>query len=299
MTTQRRAFLRGAAAVTTAGLLGTGGVAAWTANGASTLPGPTRWLSGLPDGTRLHQLTLPGTHDSAARYGGPWTECQNTSLDAQLASGIRFLDIRCRVFKGNFTIHHGAFYQHLNFDDVLASCRRFLRAHSSETVLMRVQQEYSEESPETFREIFDNYLNARGWRSLFHLARELPELGAARGKVVLLADVAGLAGVRYGSSELFDVQDEFMVEPDHKFDLVERQFRRAVTGPGKLFTNYVSTAALRPPRLTSDQLNPRVKKLLAGAEGRGWHGLGIVPMDFPNEHDMAPALIRHNLPLLG
>ncbi|MGW8377349.1 phosphatidylinositol-specific phospholipase C [Streptomyces sp. ODS28] len=296
---KRRGFLRGAAAVGTAGLVGTGAVTVWSAAATPpALPGPEKWMSGLPDGVGLQQLTLPGTHDSAARHGGPWAECQNTSLDAQLSSGIRFLDIRCRLFEGAFTIHHGAFYQHLNFDDVLGSCRRFLRARPSETVLMRVKQEYSEESPERFREIFDGYLDGRNrWRSLFHLERSLPRLGAARGKVVLLGDSDGLPGVRYGNAGLFDIQDEYMVGPEHKLELVEEQFRQAVKEPGKLFTNYVSTAALRPPRLTSDWLNPRVKKLLGGAEGREWKGLGIVPMDFPNENGMAAALIRHNTAL--
>lgn len=284
--------------MSTAGLLGTGAVAAWTAAAEPPrLPGPEQWLSGLPDSTRLQQLTLPGTHDSGARHGGPWTECQNTSLDAQLTSGIRFLDIRCRAFEGAFTIHHGAFYQHLNFDDVLRSCRGFLRAHPSETVLMRVKQEYSDESPARFRELFDGYLDGKGWRSLFHLGTALPALGTARGKVVLLGDSDGLPGVRYGNAELFDIQDEFMAQPERKLELIEAQFRKSVKTPGKLFTNYVSTAALWPPRATSDWLNPRVKRLLGSATGREWRGLGIVPMDFPGEHGMAAALIRHNAAL--
>ncbi|AIA07307.1 phospholipase [Streptomyces noursei ZPM] len=295
----RRGFLRGAAGLSAAGLfagLGGGGTAAAAAPTAVSVQD---WMSALGDGTPVQRLSIPGTHDSGARIGGPWVACQNTSVAEQLASGIRFLDVRCRAIDGVFAIHHGAFYQELMFGDVLNACRDFLRAHPTETVLMRVKQEYSEVSAEEFRQVFVSYLDGKGYRSLFRLDAGLPTLGEARGRVVLLADSDGLGGVRYADPALFDVQDDYMAEPIGKYPKVEAQFRKAVAEPGKLFVNYVSTAALLPPRSNADRLNPRVKDLLDGAEGSAWRGLGIVPMDFPNEFRMAETLIRHNLAGLG
>lgn len=295
----RRGFLRGAAGLSAAGLfagLGGGGTAAAAAPTAVSVQD---WMSALGDGTPVQRLSIPGTHDSGARIGGPWVACQNTSVAEQLASGIRFLDVRCRAIDGVFAIHHGAFYQELMFGDVLNACRDFLRAHPTETVLMRVKQEYSEVSAEEFRQVFVSYLDGKGYRSLFRLDAGLPTLGDARGRVVLLADSDGLGGVRYADPALFDVQDDYMAEPIGKYPKVEAQFRKAVAQPGKLFVNYVSTAALLPPRSNADRLNPRVKDLLDGAEGGAWRGLGIVPMDFPNEFRMAETLIRHNLAGLG
>ncbi|MER7987085.1 phosphatidylinositol-specific phospholipase C [Streptomyces noursei] len=295
----RRGFLRGAAGLSAAGLfagLGGGGTAAAAApTGVSVQD----WMSALGDGTPVQRLSIPGTHDSGARIGGPWVACQNTSIAEQLASGIRFLDVRCRAIDGVFAIHHGAFYQELMFGDVLNACRDFLRAHPTETVLMRVKQEYSEVSAEEFRQVFVSYLDGKGYRPLFRLDAGLPTLGEARGRVVLLADSDGLGGVRYADPALFDVQDDYMAEPIGKYPKVEAQFRKAVAEPGKLFVNYVSTAALLPPRSNADRLNPRVRDLLDGAEGSAWRGLGIVPMDFPNEFRMAETLIRHNLAGLG
>lgn len=299
MTIERRTFLKGAAALSTAGLLATATGA--VASGAVTLPespapapGPQEWLSVVPERTALHRLTLPGTHNSGAQHGGPWAECQNTGIDAQLRAGVRFLDIRCRAYEGAFSVHHGPFYQHLNFDDVLGICQDFLRENPSETVLMRLKQEYSSESPEAFRELFDGYLEGKGRDSLFLLDDALPALGRARGKVVLLGDSDGLPGVRYGDDGIFDIQDDYQAGPDRKFGLIEAQFRKAASEPGKLYTNFVSTAALLTPRSNADTLNPRVKKLLSGGEGSSWRGLGIVPMDFPGEHGMSELLIRHN-----
>ncbi|MET9885168.1 phosphatidylinositol-specific phospholipase C [Streptomyces sp. NPDC006430] len=292
MTLDRRAFLVGAMAAG-AGAVGLAAAPA-SARTRATL-GTQDWMAGLGDATALQRMTVPGTHDSGARQGGLYVACQNTSIAEQLDSGIRFLDVRCRVTGGSFAIHHGSFYQGMMFGDVLVSCANFLAAHPSETVLMRVKQEYSEESDATFRAVFDDYLDHRGWRPLFRIADSLPTLGQARGKVVLLADNGGLPGLRYGDGNVFDIQDDYMAEPFAKRGKIENQFRRAVQQPGKLFVNYTSTSAYMPPRWNSDRLNPQVHAFVDGSELAGRTGLGIVPMDFPNTRSgLVASLIRHN-----
>ncbi|MEU5714959.1 phosphatidylinositol-specific phospholipase C [Streptomyces sp. NPDC020403] len=289
-TASRRNFLAGALAATATVLIGADPAGAVTRQALTTQD----WMGAVPGTTALQRLTIPGSHDSGARYGGPWTECQNTTIAEQLNSGIRFLDVRCRITGGSFAIHHGASYQNLMFGDVLGACWDFLAAHPTETVLMRVKQEYSQESDAAFRAVFDDYLDNRGWRPLFRIEPSLPSLGAARGKVVLLADNGGLPGVRYADPELFDIQDDYMAEPFAKYPKIEAQFRKAAQQPGKLFMNYVSTAALMPPRWNSDRLNPQVHAFLDGSAS-GWTGLGIVPLDYPaTRSGLVESLIRHN-----
>ncbi|MEE1810278.1 phosphatidylinositol-specific phospholipase C [Streptomyces sp. BE133] len=290
-TATRRNFLTGALAATATVLVGAPPATA----GSRQVLATQDWMGAIPDATALKRLTIPGSHDSGARYGGPWTECQNTTIAEQLNSELRFLDVRCRVTGDSFAIHHGASYQNLMFGDVLGACWDFLAAHPTETVLMRVKQEYSEESDATFRAIFDDYLDDRGWRPLFRIDPALPSLGEARGKVVLLADNGGLPGVRYADSALFDIQDDYMAEPFAKYPKIEAQFRKAAQQPGKLYMNYVSTAALMPPRWNADRLNPQVQSFLDGSEAAGWAGLGIVPLDFPaTRSGLVESLIRHN-----
>ncbi|MFE4216586.1 phosphatidylinositol-specific phospholipase C [Streptomyces sp. NPDC056844] len=287
----RRGFLTGALALSATAVVGAGPAVAAPAR----VLGTQDWMGALPDATPLRHLTIPGTHNSGARFGGPWTACQNTTIAEQLTSGIRFLDVRCRISGDAYAIHHGASYQNLNFDDVLGACRDFLAQRPSETVLMRVKQEYSEESDAAFRRIFDIYLDGKGWRSLLRLDPTLPDLGGARGKVVLLADNGGLPGVRYADPALFDIQDDYMAEPFAKYPKIEAQFRKAAQQPGKLFMNYVSTAALLPPRSNADRLNPQVHSFLDGSEASGWTGLGIVPLDYPaTRSGLVESLIRHN-----
>ncbi|WP_371616633.1 phosphatidylinositol-specific phospholipase C [Streptomyces sp. NBC_00454] len=291
MALDRRTFLVGAmAAGAAAGL-----AAAASPASASTLE-TQDWMAGIGDSTALQRMTIPGTHDSGATRGGLYVACQNTSIAQQLDSGIRFLDVRCRVTGGSFAIHHAAYYQNLMFGDVLVACWNFLAAHPSETVLMRLKQEYSEESDATFRAVFDDYLDNRGWRPLFKIADSVPALGQARGKVLLLPDNGGLpGGLRYGDGNVFDIQDDYMAEPFAKRGKIEGQFRKAATQPGKFFMNYTSTAAALPPRWNSDRLNPQVHSFVDGSELAGRTGLGIVPMDFPNTRSgLVASLIRHN-----
>ncbi|MEV5674623.1 phosphatidylinositol-specific phospholipase C [Streptomyces sp. NPDC052069] len=293
-TATRRNVLAGALAVSATALVGVAPAVAG-ARTSRTVRTPQDWMGAIPDATALQRLTIPGSHDSGARYGGPWTECQNTTIAEQLNSGIRFLDVRCRITGDSFAIHHGASFQNLMFGDVLGACWDFLAARPGETVLMRVKQEYSEESDAAFRRIFDLYLDTKGWRPLFRLDSTLPTLGQARGKVVLLADNGGLPGVRYADPGVFDIQDDYMAEPFGKYPKIEAQFRRAAEQPGKLFMNYVSTAALMPPRWNADRLNPQVHSFLDGSGTAGWTGLGIVPLDFPaTRSGLVESLIRHN-----
>ncbi|WP_405807666.1 phosphatidylinositol-specific phospholipase C [Streptomyces sp. NBC_00210] len=286
----RRSFLAGAAAVSATALIGAPAFAA----PRRTLSAQD-WMAGVGDSTALARLTIPGTHDSGARFGGLWAQCQNTTIADQLNSGIRFLDVRCRITGDSFAIHHGAAYQNLMFGDVLIACRDFLAAHPSETVLMRVKQEYSQESDAAFRRIFDIYLDNKGWRPLFRIGDGLPALGEARGKVVLIGDNGGLPGLRWGDGNFFDIQDDWNAAPNAKYPKIEAHFRKAAQQPGKLYINFVSTSAYLPPRWNSDNLNPRVHTFVNGAEASGWKGLGIVPLDFPSTRSgLVDSLIRHN-----
>lgn len=137
----------------------------------SASPANRTWMNGVPDGTSLAWLSVPGTHDSLALCGSAnepesAADCETIStgitrtqadhgfsaktLDTQLNAGIRALDIRVRVNKDGsglrFTIHHGVYYQYANFTDVLTHLKDFLAANPSETVLLHLKAECTAES---------------------------------------------------------------------------------------------------------------------------------------------------------
>src|SRR5262245_33535864 len=105
-------------------------------------------MAPLPDASTLAQLSIPGTHASAALYE-PITgtaKCQRLTLAEQLAIGVRYFDIRCRDIADAFAIYHGPQDEMQTFDDVLATIFAFLDAHPSEAVMMSIKEEYTEQN---------------------------------------------------------------------------------------------------------------------------------------------------------
>ena len=117
------------------------------------------WMGALPDSTPLNTMSIPGTHDTVSIHGGKAgpavvtqekfdTGCADPAcasahtLNTQLGAGIRALDIRVRRDEaGNLAAQHGTFYQEIGLDDVLRVTEEFLSQHPSETVLMRLEAE--------------------------------------------------------------------------------------------------------------------------------------------------------------
>ncbi len=195
----------------------------------------TDWMADVPGDASLAALSIPGTHETMSINGGDSTVTQETwheydngvgggGLAFQLGAGIRAIDIRVRIVPDNatneakFAIHHGAVYQNANFDDVLRELRNFLHAHPSETVLMNLKAECTDNgitsctdddpcrgacSEPTQRrvEVFNAYRDANAdlfWEPSVAGTggAPVPTLDEVRGKVVL-ANFAGVFGGNY------------------------------------------------------------------------------------------------------
>jgi 1-phosphatidylinositol phosphodiesterase len=145
------------------------------------------WMANIPETTSLFRMTIPGTHDTCSLYGGDAVETQTRTLNEQLESGIRFIDIRCRHIDDVFTIHHGLVYQKINFGNgVLKVCLDFLRDHPKETIVMSVKPEYQpSNNTMTFEQTFMWYLQQYECIDKWWLKDTMPALGEVRGKIVL------------------------------------------------------------------------------------------------------------------
>jgi len=107
---------------------------------------PGSWMYFLPDDRKLSAMSIPGTHNTMAANVNQWARCQNDSLYTQLEDcGVRFIDIRLRQMGDGFSCHHGMVYLGKNFTDVLNDLKRFLQAHTRETIIMSVKPEYDSE----------------------------------------------------------------------------------------------------------------------------------------------------------
>ncbi|GLD53122.1 B-lymphocyte antigen CD20-like isoform X1 [Lates japonicus] len=90
-------------------------------NGNLVLPGSYNipWMAGIQDFRTLSLITIPGTHDSMALYGGPEDKCQALSLRDQLRVGVRFLDLKVFGLFDTLYVMHGVMYQRSTFKEVL------------------------------------------------------------------------------------------------------------------------------------------------------------------------------------
>ncbi|HLJ90927.1 MAG TPA: phosphatidylinositol-specific phospholipase C [Candidatus Angelobacter sp.] len=168
---------------------------------------PCSWMAAIDDGVLISQITLPGTHDSAALHGGSDTQCQDRSPLEQLQMGVRLLDIRLNYVKSknggeNFALHHGdkvSKYQWAYFDKtsdysndpdcyefVLQDCINFLTYNRTECIVMCIKQEGSSISESAFMTLFNSIAEKPIFKAFFYLQTTVPALRDVRGKIVVV-----------------------------------------------------------------------------------------------------------------
>ncbi len=254
------------------------------------------WMGRIPAETRLSRITLPGTHNSAARHEPlPGTaKCQDLDLTGQLAAGVRFLDLRCRHVGNAFALYHGMVDQRLTFDAALGELNAFLTAHPSECVLVSVKEEHTPDgNTRKFEETFASYTAREPGR--WWLGTAIPTLAEVRGKLVLVcrfraAKPGGIDASDWPDNTVFAagklaVQDVYQVpDPDDKWRKIEtaltaaREDRRG-TALHLNFTSGYRPGAFGLPNITavSGAIKPRLAAWFAAAPPGSY---GCVIMDF-------------------
>ncbi|MGY2006407.1 phosphatidylinositol-specific phospholipase C domain-containing protein [Nocardia gipuzkoensis] len=278
---------------------------------AGWVPPSSYWMAGVPDHVNLRDMSIPGTHESAAYQENVWSMgyalCQDRDLDWQLNNGVRYLDIRLRRMDSKvFSVHHGDYYLKQMFGDVLQVCRNFLAINPSETILMRISQTKSNVSAGEFAQTFNHYLDTywgnSGMRHHFHISPSFPTLGQARGKIVLMSGWPYLGyGLPFSNESVVDLKDDWNKPTvDNKKRSVSDQLSKATNTAApkqKLIVNY--TSAIHPASMTpwnyAARLNPYTRDLLNGV-GSG-KTAGVVVMDYIDRPAGSTSGGRNDLPL--
>lgn len=265
------------------------------------------WMSFLPDNLKLFNLTIPGTHNSCAYDCSPFAKCQKLSLIDQLNSGVRYLDVRCRQIEDQFRLYHGSFNLNLDFDSgCIDICIDFLRSNPSETLVMLVSTEHTPiRNNHKFDDVFVKYIenNKKHW----YLQEDAPELGSARGKIVLLRRFfttqrsmgIDMSGWRKGTFRIqnhanfqFSIQDDYKLLADEKWskvkDLIE-ECKANLDGNQTWYMNYCSAQywPIQPPKYIAWVVNKQLTMYINGEnefdEIRNRNknsSLGILILDF-------------------
>lgn len=264
------------------------------------IPSGNNWMGQLNCNLSLSQISIPGTHDSGARYEpvSGTAKCQDLTIAEQLNAGIRFLDIRCRHINDSFTIHHGSVYQNINFDDVLNAVFSFLDSHPAEAVFMSVKEEYdASNTTRSFEATFEAYTQTNPGK--WYLKNTIPTLSQARGKIVLLRRFSagnlpkGIPATNWADNTTFwinntlsqlRIQDYYNVSSaSAKWNAILPILDEAAAGnPAVLYINFTSgykAGLFGIPSITtiSNTINPQILSYFSSfPKGR----FGSILMDF-------------------
>lgn len=162
-------------------------------------PTPTNWMQYLDENLYMHQINIPGTHDSGTISLPELVgRCQSTAINTQLNMGARFLDIRLgvlyRMVDGRkqhyLQVFHGSLNCKLSFDQVLDWCSSFLRTHPSEFIVMSVKEDPDPQGGSEYNtaQMMEQYIakyNAQ-YPGLFYTENRIPQVKEVRGKIVLM-----------------------------------------------------------------------------------------------------------------
>lgn len=148
------------------------------------------WMSKISDSKKLHELSIPGTHDSSTFLASAGdSKCQNFDFTGQLASGIRFFDIR---LNNDLGLCHGIDDLDGTFEDVEEAFINFLNKHDKEVILMSVKDESGDNK---MPQKFIDYVKNSDIKDYLYTGTSIPTLGECRKKIVLLRRFDNPSGV--------------------------------------------------------------------------------------------------------
>ncbi|KAM9852696.1 1-phosphatidylinositol phosphodiesterase-like [Aulostomus maculatus] len=266
--------------------------------GKLVLPGSYNipWMAGIEDFRILSLITIPGTHESMALYGGPEAECQALSLKDQLRAGIRFLDLKVFGLGNTLYVMHGIMYQHSTFKEVLDIVRAFLSEFPSEAVLIRLQPESFEKN--TVNQMVQSLI---GNDQHVWVNSGMPNIGQVRGKIVFLQKSTFTIGIPLietsgkDKGEVSDVKD--------KDNRIIKQLNQAsgFCGGDNIAMTYTSGTGFgtfwgmfMTPRRVAERVDPWLNQYLRQYyPNRPRPCFGIIAMDFPG-FDLIQTVINLN-----
>ena len=197
------------------------------------------WMSVLPDNAPITSVNMPGTHDTMALYsiGDLAGQCQSLKLEDQLKIGVRFLDIRLQLVNNELKAVHGFVDQRDTFKNIVNTVDKFLKAHSSEYIIMSIKEEAdAKKSTISFDDAVKKYRKSN-WSKRNTIA-SWETVADYRGKVIILSRYANstigvpayegwLDNATFNLPNGIHVQDQYKLKDcETKINAIEDCFNR-------------------------------------------------------------------------
>ena len=248
------------------------------------------WMKNIPDSTDLSAMTIPGTHDTASLYGICCARTQTWNFSEQLKAGLRYFDLRLRMYNDTLKAFHGFVDQKFTFDKFLIDANDFLENNPSETIIFQVICEYKIKNckkniHQLYEEYTKNYIN-----KIVDYKYKKISLGEIRGKILMIK-------IFHGSTRKisnFKIQNKwtcnFRTHINNKKREIKKHFQRSLYGNDghTIYLNFLSASsdyAMMTPYTAATFCN----KIPLKYKGK----LGIVLIDYPGE-DLIDHLISQN-----
>lgn len=167
----------------------------------------TAWMKALSDETNLDQIMMPGSHDAGmselhhcnpgAGLSDPYTRTQSNGVGSQLSWGSRYFDIRVDYDHDTLVTYHRSGKYGCNgqdFQAVLDQTVAFLKAHPSETVILKISHirddsgHDASDTKKRINDLLDSYASSMYTNADGNLNLAKTTLGSVRGKMILVFD---------------------------------------------------------------------------------------------------------------
>ena len=283
-------------------------------------PSGKNWMKNLDDDLLITQITIPGTHDSAADHDHCYESvsckdnhlmvvCQTSNIQDQMEMGVRFFDVRLAYDQHGgrgFEFHHKPYDLKQSIGDAVGWAEDFLKENPSEFLIWLVKQEHTDEDADAFwRDLSAEFTD----RSIeFYSEKKILTVREARGKVIVMArnksteypqgyHVEWPDNTQYyqGSDKdlTYVAEDHYSLNYVHtstKFVDIRRNLflARSCLGCGSadtLFITFLSgegDVAFKYPSHYADYENPHTAKWLT-EDAAGGPRSGIIAMDFAGD----------------
>jgi hypothetical protein len=166
---------------------------------ADYFPSGNNWMKNLDDDLLITEITIPGTHDSAADHDHcaenqdchdviEFASTQTYDIKDQMDLGIRFFDVRLAYDEHKdraFEFHHGPYDLKQRLYDAIEWATDFLKANPSEFLVWLIKQEHTKADADAFWMDLSSDLADRD--ITFYSKKKILTVGEARGKVIVMA----------------------------------------------------------------------------------------------------------------
>lgn len=264
------------------------------------------WTSLLPDTSRLAELFIPGSHDSAtgngqAPFKSLW-KTQDLTLTEQLKAGVRFIDLR---INSRMNTCHGRAEFEYTAQDAMNDICSFLDENQKEFVICLIKQEDRKdgESDIDFQLKLSDLLNSeRVYSHTYQGSMKGIRLKDIRGKIIFLnrsfSEVKNKVEPWYGGdfhiiNDIIAVQDNYKASIEHKKNIVESFYDKYDDTEiiGINFNTCPGISIIPNPRKASTELNRNLENIISESTSKL---RGIIVLDYGES--LYEDIIMYNFP---